>query len=130
MSRAIAVAAGPVLSGLCLVHCVGVAALAPILPGALGLMAGATWIEPSLWAVSVVACGFALRKGGAKAQAFAVWIAASAAGAIGVATENDALLRLSLGAIVLVQVATAARRWRNHRVSCAACRDCAEGSGM
>lgn len=129
MSRSVAAAAaGPIVSGLCLIHCVGAAVLAPLLPGVLGLTAGTTWLEPVLWVVSVIVSGFGLRSGHAKKEAVVVWIAAGVLGAVGIAMDAEIVGRVSLGAIVTVQVATAARRWRTHRTSCAACGGCGEGS--
>lgn len=116
----------PLLSGLCFVHCVGLAALAPILPGALGLLTSATWLEPCLFAVSVVASGATLRRARAPGWTFVLWGLNAGMGLWGMAREIDLLTQISLGAIVVLQVVIAVRRWRGHRAACLDCRVCTD----
>lgn len=111
----------PLLSALCFVHCVGLAVLAPILPGALGLLTRARWIEPCLFAVSVAASGAMLRRARASGWTFALWAVNAGMGFWGLARDIDPLTQLSLGTIVVVQAAIALKRWRGHRASCVDC---------
>lgn len=117
---------GPVVSGLCFVHCVGTAALAPVLPGAVALLTGATWLEPCLWFVSLAGTGASLRRTGVNLRLQVAWLLAAAVGALGFALGIDHLVQFSLAVSVALQLMLVARRWRRDRDVCAVddCESC------
>jgi hypothetical protein len=110
---------GPVVSGLCFVHCVGTAALAPVLPGAVALLTGATWLEPCLWLVSLAATGASLRRAGVDLRVKMAWLLAAAMGVLGFALDADRLVQVSLGSSVALQLMLVVRRWKSARAACA-----------
>jgi hypothetical protein len=109
---------GPVISGVCFIHCIGLVVLAPILPGAVALLAGTTWLEWGLWLVSVAGTGVSLRRHRARPRALLAWVLAAMIGALGLATEADRLVQISLGTSVAIQLALVARRWGTANSAC------------
>jgi hypothetical protein len=112
-------ALGPLLSALCLIHCVGFAVLAPLLPGVLAACLKVAWLEPCLWIATTAVTGWTLRGAQFPRRALVrAWFAATALGLVGMMLEIDTMVHLSFAANVAIQAAMVWRRWREHQTSC------------
>jgi hypothetical protein len=110
-------AVAPVLSALCFVHCVGMALLAPLLPGALAFLAGGRALEWSLVGASMALTGGLMWRSrrllGAKLPLLAMVAAAGTIG--GLACGSEWLQRLGLGSLAIAQIGVLVARGRAHR---------------
>jgi hypothetical protein len=114
-------ALAPAASLLCLIHCVGTAVLASVLPSAAVVLEGAPALEWSLWLLSGASSAWAHTRSGPKRWAVmtATWAASAIAGGAALLGEHEAGLRLSLAGFLVVSLEGAWRRLRRHR-RCAA----------
>ena len=95
------------LSLLCLVHCLGMAAIAPLLP-ALALLAENRALEWALLALSVTLAGrLCWRVRGARLY---LWAAATGLGLAGLIFEGERLVQVTFAVLALVQLEPTARR--------------------
>lgn len=106
----------PVVSGLCLIHCIGVALLAPVLPGALALVAEDPRLE---WGLFGLAAGLGLwmlwrSRSLLPGVTLALWSAATILGVIGLVADREVAVQAALVGLAALQVWAFARRWRAH----------------
>jgi hypothetical protein len=109
------------MSLVCLVHCVGLAVLAPLLPGIFALVAHQPILEAILWGSSVTLGAFpAFGRSalGRRAWTLPTWVIAVAIGGVGLALARDALVIASLIVLSAVQVSALVARARAHRLAC------------
>lgn len=95
---------GVTLSTLCFLHCIGGAALVPLLPTAFAFLAENEVIE---WALLGIAAALAARScwaGPARRVRTALWAAATGAGIASLFLERETLLRVALAALALLQL--------------------------
>lgn len=100
----------PFLSFACLVHCVGAAVLAPLLP-TVAVFAENELLEVVLWSMTAVLTIFLLWRR-ATARQLWLWLAYTAAAATGIGAlvfEAEAPLILSLLAFATLQITTIVR---------------------
>ncbi len=105
---------GTFASILCLIHCLGLAILTPLIP-VLGVLAHNEWIEILFWGVALATalwqifqtCGW-LR---------IVFIGASITGTVGLAIDEHLLLHLGFAGIALGQIVLLQRRKAAHTCS-------------
>ncbi len=98
---------GTLASVLCLIHCVGIAILAPVIP-ALGILAHNEWIEILFWGVALVTALWQVfhTDGWLRVLFFIV----SITGTMGVVTDEHLLLHLGFAGIALGQIVLLRRR--------------------
>jgi hypothetical protein len=120
-TSALSTALAPAASLLCLVHCVGTAVLASVVPSAAVVLEGAPALEWSLWLLSGASSAWAHARSGHKRGALmtATWAASAIAGGAALFGEHETGLRLSLAGFLVVSLEGAWRRFRRHR-RCAA----------
>lgn len=109
------------MSVACLVHCVGLAVLAPLLPAALALFAHHPIIESIFWGSSVTLAAFpAFGRSalGRRAWMGPAWALGAGAGGAGLALGQDAFLVGSLLFFAGLQLAALVARARAHRLAC------------
>lgn len=111
-------AAGPIASGLCLIHCVGVAALAPLLPTAFSIVVQDRRVEAALWGTAALLGGWMLisaRRRGANLLGPLVllaWVLAAALGAWALLTNHDGAVQASLLGMAAAQLVVLYRKLR------------------
>lgn len=112
--------AAPIASGICLVHCVGLALLAPVLPAALTTVVDDPRLELALWASAAVLSLWMLLRSRAlvPGAVFVGWAAGTAIGLAGVlrGESSHGLIALSLVVFSAVQIVAFVRRFRAHHV--------------
>ena len=110
---------GVVLSSLCFVHCVGAAALVPLLPAAFSFLTDSPEIEWGLFTASALMAARLWWTRGTPARRrqgyLLVWLLAFAGGLTGLVREEESLLQLSLAALAGVQLHALAWGWRSSR---------------
>jgi hypothetical protein len=95
------------LSLLCLVHCLGMALLVPLLP-ALALVAENEALEWALLALSATLAGRSCwRRGGARLY---LWAAATGLGLAGLIFDGERLLQIAFALLAAVQLGQVVRR--------------------
>jgi hypothetical protein len=93
------------LSIVCFLHCVGAAALAPLLPAAFSFLTENEVLEWALLAVSVTLAAYSCWAGRPARHTRAVLAAAATtAGLVALLLDQENLLRASLAALALVQL--------------------------
>jgi hypothetical protein len=96
---------GLCLSVLCLLHCVGAAALVPLLPIAFAFLTENVAVE---WFLLVVSATLAARSCWVgrlpRHLGTPVWAAATGAGVAGLLSEQESLLRVSLASLAVLQL--------------------------
>jgi hypothetical protein len=99
---------GVVLSTLCFVHCLGAAALVPLLPAAFSFLTDSVEVEWGLFGLSAALAARVWWGPGAPARVRAgrllVWLLAIACGVAGLLHEHEALLQVTLAALAALQL--------------------------
>lgn len=115
----------PALSLLCAIHCAGMALLAPSVP-AVAALAGFSWVEPPLIALSAASAWWQLRRARAHPVVWAIVALALGAAAWGLRNERETVMQAGLGASGGVQLilAFAARKRRAAIGACCGPDDC------
>ena len=108
---------GLALSILCFIHCVGAAALVPLLPAAAAAVSENELLE---WGSVVVSCLLAGRlcwshRGAGRPIAGSVWAAVTAVGSLALFVDSEDLLQLSLATLALLQLSLLVARHRRRR---------------
>jgi len=114
----------PIVSGLCLLHCMGMGLLAPLLPAAVSTLALSPALEWGLWFLSMTLAAIFMRwprPSAPRVYAFSL-IAIAALGLWGLFAEAEWATRLSLAAVAVLQITVTLRR--RHRFGCS------EGQGL
>jgi hypothetical protein len=93
------------LSALCFLHCVGSAALVPLMPAAFAFLRGDESLEGALLGVSAALAAQSCWAGGpARRLRALITVASTATGLAGLLLEQENLLRASLAAQAFVQL--------------------------
>jgi hypothetical protein len=108
------------LSILCFVHCVGSAALVPLLPAAFSLLIENEGLEWALVGISAALAGRLVWNERRRLQRWQspfvlAWAALTALGGIGLVVESEGLLQTSLALLALLQLAVLVLRHRGCR---------------
>lgn len=114
---------GPLVSGLCLVHCLGMGLLAPFLPAALAALALSPPLEWALWGTSMAVALLVLHWPRPRAPwPFQLgWLGVLGLGLWGLIGESERLTQASLAGVAALQVWVTLRRFRVRHTHGAAC---------
>ncbi|MCG5053391.1 MAG: cation diffusion facilitator family transporter [Myxococcales bacterium] len=115
---------GALVSGLCLVHCLGMGLLAPFLPAAVSALALSPKMEGALWAVSMGVALLILRwpRPRAPLPFWLGWLGVAALGLWGLWAASERLTQASLASVAALQIWVTLRRLRTghgHKATCA-----------
>ena len=111
--------AAPIASAVCFVHCVGLAVLAPVLPGTLALVFDDPRLEWILWGTAAALSAWMLLRSRALVPSYlrVAWLVAAAVGVAGLVRDNELLQPLSLVGFGAGQVVVFLRRYRAHHAA-------------